>query len=109
MTALRPWTPRPRRPCGTGLHQVMPDLTCFIITHRPATLELTDRIIVLDNGQIVEAGTHEELLQQEGLYFKLYSRIRLEEDVGAKDGQAGSKTESGGQDLNGAGGTAINP
>lgn len=63
------------------LHEVMPELTCFIVTHRPATLELVDRIVVLDDGRIIEAGTHSELLQQEGVYFKLYNRIRLEEDV----------------------------
>jgi ABC-type multidrug transport system fused ATPase/permease subunit len=68
------------------LAEVMPDLTCFIITHRPATLELADKVIVLDNGRVVEQGTHGDLLQAEGLYFKLYSRIRLEEDVGLKEG-----------------------
>ena len=68
------------------LHEVMPDLTCFIITHRPATLELADKIIVLDDGRVVERGTHAELLEQEGLYYKLYSRIRLEEDVGLTEG-----------------------
>jgi ABC-type multidrug transport system ATPase subunit len=70
----------------------MPDLTCFIITHRPATLELTDRIIVLDDGRVVERGTHTELLEQEGLYHKLYSRIRLEEDVGLTQGSELSET-----------------
>jgi len=68
------------------LHQVMPDLTCFIITHRPATLELADKVIVLDEGRVVETGTHGGLLEQEGLYFKLYNRIRLEEDVGLLEG-----------------------
>jgi len=68
------------------LDEVMPDLTCFIITHRPATLELADKVIVLDNGRIVEQGTHGDLLQAEGLYCRLYSRIRLEEDVGLKEG-----------------------
>ena len=68
------------------LHDVMPDLTCFIITHRPATLELADKVIVLDEGRIVETGTHGQLLEQEGIYFKLYNRIRLEEDVGLLEG-----------------------
>jgi ATP-binding cassette subfamily B multidrug efflux pump len=78
------------------LHQVMPDLTCFIITHRPATLELTDKIVVLDDGRIAEMGTHAELLEREGLYFKLYSRSRLEEDVGAKDDCADRETPADG-------------
>ncbi|HVP58793.1 MAG TPA: ABC transporter ATP-binding protein [bacterium] len=68
------------------LDEVMPDLTCFIITHRPATLELADQVIVLDNGKIVERGTHAGLLEAQGLYYKLYSRIRLEEDVGLREG-----------------------
>ena len=72
------------------LHQVMPELTCFIITHRPATLELADNIIVLEDGAIVEQGTHSDLLQQEGVYFRLYSRIRLEEDV-SKTGEEGAQ------------------
>jgi ATP-binding cassette subfamily B multidrug efflux pump len=64
------------------LYHVMPDLTCFIITHRPATLERSDKVIVLDEGRIVESGRHVELILQEGLYCKLYHRIVLQEAVG---------------------------
>jgi len=64
------------------LHEVMPDLTCFIISHRPATLERADKIIVLDEGKVVETGGHIELILAEGLYCKLYHRIMLEEAVG---------------------------
>ena len=64
------------------LHEVMPDLTCFIITHRPATLEKADRIIVLDDGKIAEAGGHIDLILAEGLYCRLYHRIMLQEAVG---------------------------
>jgi ATP-binding cassette subfamily B multidrug efflux pump len=67
------------------LHQVMPELTCFIITHRPATLELSDEVIVLDDGNVVERGTHAELIGQQGLYWRLYQRIMLEEAVGEGD------------------------
>jgi len=65
------------------LHEVMPDLTAFIVSHRPATLEKADKVIVLDDGKIVESGTHIELILAEGLYCKLYHRIMLEEAVGA--------------------------
>jgi ATP-binding cassette subfamily B protein len=65
------------------LYEVMPDLTCFIITHRPATLEQSDQVIVLDEGKIVESGGHIDLILQEGLYCKLYHRIMLQEAVGA--------------------------
>ena len=64
------------------LHEVMPDLTCFIITHRPATLELVDDIIVLDGGEIVERGKHHDLMGRGGVYTKVYRRIALEEAVG---------------------------
>jgi ATP-binding cassette subfamily B protein len=63
------------------LHEVMPDLTCFIITHRPATLELADNIIVMDGGKIVERGDHLGLIEQGGIYRKLYHRIMLEEAI----------------------------
>jgi ATP-binding cassette subfamily B protein len=63
------------------LHEVMPDLTCFIITHRPATLELVDNIIVMEGGRIVERGDHYSLIEQGGIYRKLYHRIMLEEEV----------------------------
>ncbi len=65
-----------------SLHEVMPDLTCFIITHRPATLEKVDEVVVLDEGRIVERGGHIELILKEGVYCKLYHRIMLQEAVG---------------------------
>jgi ATP-binding cassette subfamily B protein len=68
------------------LHEVMPDLTCFIITHRPATLEVADEIVLLDGGRIVERGTHPELIRQGGLYRRLYDRIVLEEAVEWREG-----------------------
>ena len=67
------------------LHEVMPDLTCFIITHRPATLELVDDIIVLEKGEVVERGTHADLMSREGVYTRVYKRIALEEAVGGRD------------------------
>jgi ATP-binding cassette subfamily B protein len=64
------------------LHEVMPDLTCFIVTHRPATLEKADKVVVLDEGQVVEQGGHIELILKQGLYCRLYHRIMLEQAVG---------------------------
>ncbi len=46
--------------------------TVFIIAHRLSTVRHCDQIVVLDQGQIIEAGTHEELLQSNGYYTKLY-------------------------------------
>ncbi len=67
------------------LHEVMPDLTCFIITHRPATLEISDDIVVLEGGRIVERGSHRDLIRLDGLYRKIYHRIVLEQAVECRD------------------------
>jgi ATP-binding cassette subfamily B protein len=63
------------------LHEVMPDLTTILITHRPGTLETADRIYVLNDGGVAESGTHAELIDSGGLYAKIYKRYRLAEDV----------------------------
>lgn len=44
----------------------------LIIAHRLATVKNCDQIIVLDNGEIVEQGSHEELLQKQGRYYRLW-------------------------------------
>ena len=63
------------------LHQVLPDLTAVIITHRPDTLEKADKIYVLDDGKIIENGQHTELIAQEGHYSSIYKKYQLEESV----------------------------
>ncbi|MBE9123444.1 ABC transporter ATP-binding protein [Tychonema sp. LEGE 07199] len=55
-----------------ALERLMEDRTAIIIAHRLSTIRNVDRILVLKRGQLVESGTHEELLQQEGLYASLY-------------------------------------
>lgn len=57
-----------------GLWELMKDKTALIIAHRLSTIKHLDRIVVLDNGKIVEDGTHKELIKQKGLYAKLWSR-----------------------------------
>ncbi|QNA43658.1 ABC transporter ATP-binding protein [Lacibacter sediminis] len=63
----------------THLATYLQHKTAIVITHRIFSLLQFDRIIVMDNGRIAEQGTHEQLLQQQGLYADLYSRQQLEE------------------------------
>ena len=56
--------------------------TSFIIAHRLSTITRADIILVVDDGKIVESGTHKELLAAGGYYSKLYKAMRLEELVG---------------------------
>ncbi|HEY9091808.1 ABC transporter transmembrane domain-containing protein [Parasphingorhabdus sp.] len=54
-----------------ALDRLMKDRTTIVIAHRLATIRSADRIIVMDNGQIVEQGDHDSLITQNGLYAKL--------------------------------------
>jgi ATP-binding cassette subfamily B multidrug efflux pump len=63
----------------THLATYLQHKTAIVITHRIFSLLQFDRIIVMDNGRIAEQGTHEQLLQLQGLYADLYSRQQLEE------------------------------
>ena len=65
-----------------ALRRVMTDRTSIVIAHRLSTILSADVILVMDRGQIIERGTHRELLAKGGLYARLYEtqfRLRLEE------------------------------
>ena len=55
-----------------AMHQVMQNRTSIIIAHRLSTIQDADLIVVMDQGSIVEQGTHRELLRQKGKYYDLY-------------------------------------
>ena len=56
-----------------AMEKLMEGKTCFIIAHRLSTIQHADLILVVDNGQIVERGNHEELIAKKGFYFGLYT------------------------------------
>ncbi len=64
-----------------GLREVMKERTSIIISHRISTVKNADSIIVLDDGEITEIGTHDELVLKGGIYADLYNRQLLEEEL----------------------------
>ncbi|MBO6794987.1 MAG: ABC transporter ATP-binding protein [Balneolaceae bacterium] len=56
-----------------SLDDLMKDRTTFVIAHRLSTIKKADQILVIEDGRIVERGTHNELIAKEGRYFELYT------------------------------------
>jgi len=63
-----------------NLGNIMQGKTSIIIAHRISTIKNADKILVMDNGEIIEQGTHEYLMQQKNTYFELYEKQLLEEE-----------------------------
>ena len=73
MKQHRHWTLRLEVAIQGCLNQMMENKTVLAIAHRLSTIAQMDRLLVLDKGQIVESGTHAELLEQNGIYAKLWA------------------------------------
>lgn len=56
-----------------AMTELMKGKTCFVIAHRLSTIKNADKILVMDGGNAVEQGTHAELMEQKGYYYKLYN------------------------------------
>lgn len=56
-----------------AMRKLMEEKTCFVIAHRLSTIQGADNILVVDKGNIVEQGNHEELMAKKGYYYRLYN------------------------------------
>jgi ATP-binding cassette subfamily B multidrug efflux pump len=71
----------------TILKKELKKRTSIVISHRLSSVKNADEIIFMDEGRIVERGTHEELLEQGGLYAAIFDKQRLEEEIDKEEGE----------------------
>lgn len=72
---------RTERIIQEAMDKLMKDRTSFIIAHRLSTVRNADKIIVIDDGHIIEQGSHEELLEQKGYYYNTLNAQRREDVI----------------------------
>lgn len=65
-----------------AIQNILKDRTSFIIAHRLSTIKSADRILVIEKGEVIESGTHKQLLNKKGYYYRLYTNQFLEEEEG---------------------------
>lgn len=64
----------------SNLQDIMQEKTTIIISHRVSSVKHCDNILVLDEGEVIESGNHEQLLQRQSVYFELFQKQLLEEE-----------------------------
>ena len=64
-----------------GMDSLMQGRTCFVIAHRLSTIQNSDCIMVLEHGEIIERGNHEQLIAKRGRYYELYNGKKAEEEI----------------------------
>jgi ATP-binding cassette, subfamily B, bacterial len=64
-----------------ALKEALAGRTSIVIAHRLSTIIQADQILVIENGEIIERGTHDELVSKKGLYYELYERQNLQSDL----------------------------
>ena len=65
----------------SALREALTGRTSIVIAHRLSTIIHADQILVIDKGEIIERGTHDELVAKGGIYFDLYERQNLQSDL----------------------------
>ncbi|MEN6339864.1 MAG: ABC transporter ATP-binding protein [Clostridiaceae bacterium] len=76
-----------------AITHILNNRTSFIVAHRLSTIRTADRILVIRNGKIEENGTHEQLLQQHGYYYDLYTQQFCEDRTAESLGNASSEEQ----------------
>ena len=60
------------------LNHIAQGKTIIIVSHRPSTIRYADRILIIENGQLLETGTHDELITSDGKYSSMFSELQPE-------------------------------
>jgi ABC-type multidrug transport system fused ATPase/permease subunit len=81
-----------------ALKRLLRGRTSFVIAHRLSTVRGADRVVVMDDGRIVEVGSHDELLAQAGLYARLYRMTYREQEAGGDGDGSRPASPVGGPD-----------
>jgi len=82
-----------------ALNRMVEGRTSLIIAHRLSTVQRADKIIVMHKGQVREMGTHQQLLAQRGIYFKLYQLQYKDQELGSvQSSPSGSEVNASGDD-----------